>query len=115
MYTCYVVGSRKSVADALLAADERGQRANGAAERIPTHCTKKQTCFSVQTNLLHETNSIIVFLEKGAPWHVWEDERRLTGGHEKPIRQHRTKHELCSQPIRADPICPFPTYYGLRQ
>ena len=43
--------------------------------------------------------------EKGTPWHYWEDKNRLTG---VPKRSLCQKHEICSDPVSADPICPFP-------
>ena len=44
--------------------------------------------------------------QKGTPWHFWEDLSRLTGVPQKdPIK----KHEIRSNPISADPICPFPS------
>ena len=39
------------------------------------------------------------------PWQFLEDKGRLTGVPKGPCQQ---KHELCSDPISADPICPFP-------
>ena len=41
--------------------------------------------------------------------HFWEDKSRLTG---VPKRSLCQKHEICSDPISADPICPFPTPAG---
>ena len=43
--------------------------------------------------------------EKGTPWHFWEDKSRLTGAPKKSFSQ---KTQKCSDPISADPICPFP-------
>ena len=42
--------------------------------------------------------------EKGTPWHFWEDNSRLTGVPKMSVK----KHETCSDPISADPVCPFP-------
>ena len=46
--------------------------------------------------------------EKGTPWHFWEDHSRLTGVPKKSLCQQ--KHESCSDPISADPFCPFPSH-----
>ena len=48
--------------------------------------------------------------KKGTPWHFWEDKSRLTGVPKKSLCQNL--HEICSDPIRADPICPFPEGFG---
>ena len=43
---------------------------------------------------------------KGTPWHFWEDQSRLTG---IPTQSPSVeKHRICSDPISADPIRPFP-------
>ena len=44
--------------------------------------------------------------EKGTPWHFWEDKSRLTGVPKQSLCQQ--KHDMCSDLISADPICPFP-------
>ena len=43
--------------------------------------------------------------EKGTPGHFWEYKSRLTGVPKKSLSK---KYEICSGPISADPICPFP-------
>ena len=45
--------------------------------------------------------------EKGTPWQFWEDKRRLAAvpNNKSPCQ----KTEICSDPISADPIRPFPT------
>ena len=44
--------------------------------------------------------------KKGTPWHFWEDTSRLTG---VPKRYLCQKHGISSDPISADPMCPFPS------
>ena len=44
--------------------------------------------------------------EKGTPWHFWEDKSRLTGVPKKSVK----KHEICYDPISADPIRPLPRH-----
>ena len=46
--------------------------------------------------------------EEGTPWLLWEYKSRLTGVPKQPLCQ---KHEIRSDPISADPICLFPTYF----
>ena len=43
--------------------------------------------------------------KKGSPWHFWEYKSRLTGVPKKSLCR---KHGIRSDPISADPICPFP-------
>ena len=49
--------------------------------------------------------------EKGTPWHVREDRRRLTGEPTKCLSVKQ--HGICSDPISADPICPSPNTFHL--
>ena len=54
-----------------------------------------------------ESNEFWQIVEKGTPWHFWEDQSRLTGVPEKSLCQKALK--IWSDPFSADPICPFPT------
>ena len=51
-------------------------------------------------------------VKKGTPWHFWEDKSRLTEVPQKvPLS---TKTKICSDPISADPIRPFPNVISNR-
>ena len=46
------------------------------------------------------------------PFHFWEDNSRLTGVPNRSLCQKI--YNICSHPISADPICPFPRYLALQ-
>ena len=52
-----------------------------------------------------KVNILFRFGDKGTPWHVWEDKLMLTGVPKKSVK----KHDICSDPSSADPICPSPS------
>ena len=47
--------------------------------------------------------------KKGTPWHFL-GKTHLTG---VPKSLSAKRHEICSDPIRVDPMCPFPSYMEL--
>ena len=50
--------------------------------------------------------------EKGTPWHFWEYKSRFKGVPNKSLSKRNIKSR--SDPISADPICPFPNDHRTR-
>ena len=60
-----------------------GVNTNGAAAKVINQCCRSG--------------------KKGMPWHFWEN--KVHGSTKKSLIKTR---DLCSNPVRADPVCPFP-------
>ena len=84
--------------------------ATASANAVLLFVALRSTCWlrrnGVNTNgVAAKVMSFDRFREKGTPCHFWEDKSRLTGVPKKSLLK---KHEIYSDPVSADPICPFP-------